>query len=328
MKAFNNFFSLCSKVNSMGLIWNQGPGGNMSIKMEDILYIKPSGKRIHEIQNSSQLSQVKIKDVKADLLSLFSHSQRINPEEEYKLILQNGTLKNVPRPSMESGFHVLLSGHYVFHFHSIVAIGLAEFTARNGDSFTEFDIWFNKNWKEIFGNYTIIDPCLPGLELTKRIKEINSESAIYLLRNHGVILNFNDINLIDKYRDFELSAIMHFMPKESSQILKWKNKKYQEIITSNKELLTSPLKFYFPDMAIMYPNIKKFLKNVDSDKYNFLYEKILEGTSDQDALENWLAHSMLFYLWPQLPELSKQLINSIPQLPTEVARKSIIEEKS
>ncbi len=329
MVRFETFFSLNRKLTTEGILWNQGAGGNTSIKSGDILFIKPSGKRIGEIQEKGHLSQVKTEDLKSKLFQLFNNKEPSTFEVQYKTSLEEATIKNSVRPSMECGFHACLSGEFVFHFHSVIAIGMAEIAAEKKESKNNlFKDWYEKNWQANFGKYTVIEPCLPGFELSRAIAESPEETKIYFLKNHGVVLNFNDESFLNDYLKFEEEAMKQFKPAAYSYYLEWKQKNYLELIETKRELLHGPLRFYFPDMAIMYPNIKNYLKKSDQDLYTFCNEKIVEGSSDQDALENWMAQNILIHFWPNLPELSEGLTKSIPQLPTELVRKKIIEEKS
>lgn len=355
----NTFFSLCREIDAEQTLWIQGAGGNTSYKDKGILHVKPSGKRLREVKTDESLAKLQISSLKESLAEIFSlrlpgadHTEteqsevkqgQTNPEEKYRLAIEQATLNGSPRPSMESGFHAWLPGRYVFHFHSVVAVGLAEIAAKPFVSATDnvqpptnkpvfsksgletsFSAWFQKNWRASLGTFATIDACLPGLELTHKIAAKGTVHSIYFLRNHGVILNFDDPSTLATYRLFEEEALKTFNPEGYLLWKKWQKLSPLELNAAMPAPLNAPMKFLFPDMAIMYPRLQLCLKLQSDGSFCFDASRI---SQDQDALENWLAHLMLLKLWPTLPELPSGMCELIPQLPTEVVRKKVMEDK-
>ena len=59
MKAIpTEFVALCNLIGKRIPVWNQGAGGNISLKENGELWIKASGSRLHEVTTSSGVARV------------------------------------------------------------------------------------------------------------------------------------------------------------------------------------------------------------------------------------------------------------------------------
>ncbi len=90
--------------------WVQGPGGNVSVKDGDTLYVKASGKRLRDMGREGSIAQVPI----ADALSALSGDAEADAR----------TFKRTPRPSLETYFHAI-GGKVVVHTHAIGSLLVA-----------------------------------------------------------------------------------------------------------------------------------------------------------------------------------------------------------
>lgn len=341
MNADELFLNLNSQVAEEKLLWIQGPGGNTSFKDNDRLLIKTSGTRIRDIHSLHQLAELNLHQLRVALAEIQPSK---HPEVAYKEAIESSSSKKSLRPSMESGFHALLPHRYVFHIHSLAGIGLAEYAVAPASA-PSFQQWFHKHWSQSLGTLNIIDFCLPGHQLTSSLTQASSSQSLYFLRNHGVILSFQDENYLKHYKAFEKEALQTFLPHSDSQLQKWRFQDALSLATHNPDLLESEIQFYFPDMAIMFSRIQKYLKPTSAKEFRFEIDgkqpdsqtpgaqtsnPNLKNTEsiDLDALENWLANSMLQKLFPQLPTLSQTVCDQIISLPTELARKKAMEPLS
>jgi len=328
MKNNELFLNLNSKVESEKILWIQGPGGNTSIKEGNRLLVKASGTRIRDLRSMDQLAEIQLSQLQKVLLNL---ELSTNPEESYKHAIESNAVKNSLRPSMESGFHAWLPQQFVFHFHSLAGIGLAELASQPliPSMLHQFKTWYQNNWEKHLGPLQIIDSCLPGYQLTFQLAQ-KKPARFYLLRNHGVILAFDDPQYLDHYKNFESEALQNFMPNAWNLIQKWQKHDALELVKNDTQLLEAELKFFFPDMAIMSSRIQKNLTPTKNGNFRFevTQSKSDESPVDLDALENWLACSMLQKLFPTLPTLTQFVCDQINLLPTEVARKKVMEPNS
>jgi len=154
----------------------QGPGGNISVKLGDLLFIKSSGFILGNmsydegyciLHNPSCVTMVE---------------SNINNVKTAKMFGWN-------HPSMETYFHSFMK-KYTVHLH-----------------FTPSNVWFCSNavldMTDFIYNNTIIDYFTPGIELSHEIHTQYSEDCdIYFLKNHGVIITADTMEEIYVYYDY------------------------------------------------------------------------------------------------------------------------------
>ena len=167
----------------------QGPGGNISIKMNDLLFIKSSGfilgNMCYEqgyciLHNPSCVNMV---------------NDRVNNVKTAKIFGYN-------QPSMETYFHSFMK-KYTVHLH-----------------FTPSNVWFCSDavldMTDFIYNNTIIDYFTPGIELSHEIhSQYTDDCDIYFLKNHGVIITANTTEEIYVYYDY---LFEYFCGKNRSMI--------------------------------------------------------------------------------------------------------------
>jgi ribulose-5-phosphate 4-epimerase/fuculose-1-phosphate aldolase len=90
--------------------WVQGPGGNVSVKVGDVLAVKASGKRLRDLGQPGSHAEVPLALARAALAG--------DAEADRE------TFARTPRPSLETYFHAL-GGRVVAHTHSIGAMLVA-----------------------------------------------------------------------------------------------------------------------------------------------------------------------------------------------------------
>jgi hypothetical protein len=306
---------LFHKIGSRTPLWTQGQGSNISRKDDDVLYIKPTGFRLDEVQVLSQLAQVqlslfhqalneiknKVNSSELECESLYSEANceslysEASCESLYSEAIKKSAIlsENSNRASMEAGFHALLPKKYVLHFHSLPGLLLAEFYFLHQEklkSFLDEEETFLKNKKIQFVPYK-----RPGLNLSLALL---SDCDWFFLKNHGVILQFDDSQEFESYKLFEdrftlwLNAQLKI---DLSQIVR--EVKQEKVAKGN-------LKYYFPDVAIFDEQLKNLGKL----------------TNDRNLQENWQAICVLQRALPELSELTKEEIGKIKSLPTEIAR--------
>ena len=297
---------LCQHVGQVVPFWTQGPGGNISMKIQEetglFLYIKASGFRLDQITANSGLAKV-------ELDNLLKQLKNINPgddaEQTYAQLLKDSAIKaeGLGRPSMETGFHAMLPQKYVMHFHSIAAL-LAEFEyQKNPNSFSDYlNQFFDKSW-------SMLPPLRPGLLLSLEVAK-HPESNVFFLGNHGIILQSEEIETLHRWREFEtkfLSDYDYISPQKAE--------------ASNKP---TPFRFYWPDTAVFLPRIQAILEKVDAGQTEpFFRLKPNALDVDLDACEIWDATEILYHLCPEMTELPDEIVSTVANLPTEKFRQHL-----
>lgn len=172
-KKINDFSYICRQI-GCDPSQTQGPGGNISIKInESLMAVKSSGRLLKDIYHASGFSVMRY-----DYVSNFYAGQDGKVQEsEMMEVLESSTIQGDQRPSMESAVHAILPDGVV-HTHPVYlnCIMCSEDSK---------DIC-SKIFKDM--DYEYVDMCLPGSELTNAIIKLQSEKKIFLIENHGLIV--------------------------------------------------------------------------------------------------------------------------------------------
>ena len=268
---FENYFKtidqliFLSKYFGQSILNIQGPGGNISVKLNDIIFIKSSGAILGNLSYNEGYCLANNKNV-LELL-----------ENNKELELKNSKIFGYKIPSMETFFHSFMK-KYTVHIH-----------------FTLSNIFFCSNKSFILNNfpykYQIIKYIPPGLLLAKEVyKKYSMETDVYFLENHGIIItndNLNNIieiyeniykyfnNLLDNKYIEELNTFyinkQYYINKNKSLIIKYIDYPYQ---------ILEKIKYCFPDLAIfienigIFNNIEEFYENIDNFNIIIINKKI------------------------------------------------------
>lgn len=171
---FKEYIDVCKILGSdVSLI--QDKGGNFSIKInDDLMIIKSSGVKIKNTAYNYGFSIIEYSKIKKNLLD---HSNKITEN-----FLSNIYSKNFNKPSMETGFHILLD-KVVIHTHPIylnvlLCLQDSELLIKN----LFFDL-----------KYTYIKYKNPGSKLINEIARTKDIHNIIFLENHGLIVTADNV---------------------------------------------------------------------------------------------------------------------------------------
>jgi rhamnose utilization protein RhaD (predicted bifunctional aldolase and dehydrogenase) len=154
----------------------QGAGGNISIKEDDIIHIKKSGKHFRDIKDENDVISCNIS--KKDIRGVLEIYNKQNLENQYNALIQE-KISGKDRPSIELSFHVF-GDKYTLHLHPTI---INIFTC------TEEGQEIIKKLCEDNDNMSYVDYCKPGIILTDKIMEERSMlNEITFLFNHGIII--------------------------------------------------------------------------------------------------------------------------------------------
>jgi|GEM_PF-1557507 len=295
--------------------WTQAQGSNLSVKVGDQLLIKPSGYRLCDVKGKADLAGLSLSSLHS---FLWASQQKNKDEVAYATLLgqaQNHEGKAC-RGSMETGFHALLPGKFVFHFHSLAAIVMAAMYFNQEPKFLE---WLDSTKAKYFNSTQIqfLPFVMPGLQLSYELAEKNSQqnSSVILMANHGVVLHFDDFSVFESWKKFECCFFKDFLNLDFPELMKWQ---IREII--NKFNCEMPLKIFFPDMAVFREKMIPLLAGSGKEAaMNKLSISVVE--QNRDLAELWLATMILYQIYPNLIEIDTNMGTQISQLPTEQFRK-------
>jgi len=253
------------------LINFQATWWNISLKKDWILYIKSSWYKIIDIYKNNSLSKI-------DINGFFFHikyEKKILEENLVEIIKKNN--KSKLKSSIETWFHLLLNSKYVIHTHNIYINVLLCM------EWVEV-ILKNLFWEEI----TIIDYVSPWVWLFKAIKNKKNIQKIIFLKNHWIILHWNNsfIDLYNKLNKVELK-IRKYLKLNNFQLSR-------EISNITKHI--------FPD-SVVINDIEIY------SSYCFIINEILR-------------------LWWNVKYLSEKDVNYIKNMTMEKYRKNLFNKKS
>lgn len=205
----------------------QGGGGNTSVKLDkQRMAIKASGYLLSDVTEENGFSIVDYKAIREYL------EQPDNDEDSFVSRIKSFVIETNNRPSIETGFHVLL-GDYVIHTHSVYANIL---TCSKGGKQIASQLFPNALWVE----YTT-----PGRDLTLLIrdslKKLPHMPEIIFLQNHGVIITANTSNKALATHEYLNNRILEFLGIDKSLFASWKNIKDIDYVREN---------VLFPDQVV------------------------------------------------------------------------------
>jgi len=152
-------------------LWIQGAGGNVSAKMDDVLWIKGSGKWMASAHAEPIFAAVCLSGVRRRMQA--DEEDPANPE--LFPISPPGL-----RPSIETSLHALLPHSYVAHVHSVKVI--AHSVWRQG---------LPQRAQRLNGlRWACVPYAKPGVELTKAITHQLQTTPVdvLILANHGLVI--------------------------------------------------------------------------------------------------------------------------------------------
>lgn len=230
-----NSFIKTSKLIGNDLDMCQNGGGNISTKISDeYMMIKSSGFCIKDVCKLNGYSVINYKGLLLEDKLSFDKCLESSP-----------VLSRYKKPSMETGFHILLN-KYVVHLHPIYLTLLLCL----------------ENSKEIIAklysnlDYNYVEYKAPGFDLFDRMKKLPNK-GICFLENHGVIVSSNDLE--------EVIGLLYETNNISKEYIKKKNQ-FQAFDLSFVNFRKRD-KFSFPDAAIF---ANDFTKTEISAAHNYI----------------------------------------------------------
>ena len=174
----------------------QGNNGNISLKLDGILWIKASGKWLANAKQEDTFVSIELDVVKESL--------RKNVE-----IAQVYTLSDHLRPSIETAMHAVLQHRVVLHVHSVNTIAWA--VRRDAPSqLSERLAGLDWRWVPYISS---------GIPLAKKIEKLVSgapETNVFILGNHGLVICGNDCDCAEALLD-DVERRLAVIPRPSPE---------------------------------------------------------------------------------------------------------------
>tara|TARA_B100001175_G_C19512356_1_gene644723 strand:- start:2178 stop:3227 length:1050 start_codon:yes stop_codon:yes gene_type:complete len=170
----------------------QGAGGNISIKENDIIHIKKSGKHFREIKDKNDIISCNIS--KDDIQGVLNINNKQNLENQYNALIED-KISGKDRPSIELSFHVF-GDKYTLHLHPTI-VNILNCTKQGQEII--------KQLCEDNENMSYVNYCKPGIILTDKIIEKRTMlNDITFLFNHGIIITGpSEESILERYELLE-----------------------------------------------------------------------------------------------------------------------------
>jgi ribulose-5-phosphate 4-epimerase/fuculose-1-phosphate aldolase len=275
----------------------QGAGGNISIKEDDIIHIKKSGKHFRDIKDEDDVISCNIS--KEDIRGVLEIYNKQNLENRYNALIEE-KITGKDRPSIELSFHVF-GDKYTLHLHPTI---INIFTC------TEEGQEIIKKLCEDNDNMSYVDYCKPGIILTDKIMEERSMlNEIIFLFNHGIIITGpSEESIKERYELIESRLKKEIIYKEYKQenelLSKSLNQGYLinnnflrekglDILKLDSEGRICNLPHLYPDSAIYNAGIVaqtaamslKYTDNVIIYRFlNNSYQWLINASSEKEAM--------------------------------------------
>lgn len=292
----------CRRIGARVPFWTQGAGSNISLKVDDQLWIKASGARLDEVTESAGLVVKPLASTRERLVEL-----GVDAEEAYAALLVAPS--GAPRPSMETGFHLLLPASWVAHFHALAAIILAHQRQREPEA---VDRWVASATPL---HIAFLPYERPGLRLARLVGDAPA-ADVYVLANHGVVLIAEENGFAERlqaWERFETSVLEHFGYAELRALAVLPTVDVKKLLAA----ALGPLRICFPDIAVFRDRLEPLLLGQGSERR--LPPAAVEGS--RDLAEVWLAAQLLYRAVPDLAELDTLEASGLRHLPTEQFRR-------
>lgn len=305
-----SLLTLNQEISQRMPLWNQGMGGNISVKFsEELMAIKPSGLRLDEMKTPLDFAYLNYQDFLSFLVRLTAAGGGL-PEKEYAYSqeIDKSKLREFTdrRASMEAGFHAALKSTYVLHIHHVNSVVFADLLMDPLREAEKSD--FYANWKDYFN---VVPYRRPGWELSAYFIKNRMQCPLILMQNHGAILQINEPGELARFLEFDLELSEWLEHKFGAS---WKSA--QKIMKGSSSAFAAPFKYFYPDVAIFENKLKKFL--IEKNGQFSLIDKP-QGLP-KDLLENWQAMLYLHHLRPNMPGLTTEDADSLRGMPSEMAR--------
>jgi len=195
-------------------------GGNTSVKINDILYVKGSG---WDLGNIEKEGFSPVKTIK--LINLLEYD-RLSDSDMVKYQQEALVDKTAPNPSIEAILHALIPYKFVDHTHADVMVNISN--SNRGEELIS----------DIYRDYLIIPYVMPGFLLSKMVYNmtdgIDWESIKgIILHNHG-IFTFADSAKESYENMIEAVTLAENYLKKSRKIKTHNLEKIKEIISKAK----------------------------------------------------------------------------------------------
>lgn len=172
----------------------QAATGNTSLKIDDVLWVKASGKWLAHARTEDIFIPLSLKETRARI------GRNIDPS------VQSATLEGkTPGTSVETSTHAILPHRVVFHVHSVNTIALA---VRQDGQAVLSERLAGMNWRWV----PYVSSGLPLAHAIEAAVAAAPETNVFVLANHGLIVCADNCDIAGKLL-FEVESRLATKPR-------------------------------------------------------------------------------------------------------------------
>lgn len=263
-----------------------GTGGNISLKLEDgTMLIKASGKRVLHMNEEDGIVPLYYNEIKEffHLVELFEEG-----EKESDAVIQRSLCGSVKgRPSIETGFHTLLSSA-VIHSHSVYVNMLtcaSSFEMLVDTLFLGSDI-----------PYMNLAYAKPGYYLTHlfldKVKKLSGRPKVIFMKNHGIVVTASTLEDAILLHEEVNERIRKYFGLQGEEYLKGELFHYNDTCSVSKTALLND--FVFSNISIfeminnyiLFPDLTVFCQDIVIADRGATEAKIVIDTKTREIIYN------------------------------------------
>jgi ribulose-5-phosphate 4-epimerase/fuculose-1-phosphate aldolase len=299
--------------------WVQGSGGNTSVKNNDgTMIVKSSGSELQSVSENEGFAFCRTDAFNAALREILPLQDELAREIGYADAVAQANLypERHKRPSMELGIHTLLPFKYVLHFHSPCGLIAAHLHTlqRDADFPSPSDLGFTVSW---------MDFCLPGFSLAEQVLRLSITHSpspqLIILKNHGVVLccDENPQDTLHRYAEWESAfwiAIGHVFPYSKT----CDRTSIYDFAANNPQDLR-PL---YPDSVILETRIARVAEVATGSRFHLNPDA---AVLDHGAADIFAVECLIKNKFPEIASIQPEAQQKIRDMPTEIARKKLMQ---
>jgi len=255
----------------------QGGGGNTSVKIDDnLMLIKASGYLLKNMNESDGFSFVNYFDIKNHIKS---NNISNDTEDEFSNFIKEKTFKigEYPnlKPSIETGFHSLLSQKYIVHTHSVYANIIC--CSKEGQSIAQ----------KLFPDSIWVKYANPGKDITIAIANaIKGKFAnIIFMQNHGIIIGAKSAKNVYELHELVNNKIVNYLNITFGYKLE----------RTDLNILEVKEKVIFPDQVVYL--LSENLRNTTAgSEVLYAYDYIMKKISNLNLTPNFISKEDIDYI--------------------------------
>jgi len=196
----------------------QAGGGNSSVKIRNLIFIKASGCNMTEIDNHKNFIGLDYLNVLNEIKTINSDNKKERENLSKNIINKYHYFNKNYQGSIESAMHCLTK-KFTIHLHPIQLLKIL----------TQKD---TKILTELFPNSLIIDYETPGIDVCLNILRNFDNQQLIFLKNHGVVLSSDNVDDLINLTEDVIEKV------ENNLLLDYKKYKFVNVLSETLKKIT------------------------------------------------------------------------------------------